>query len=322
MAGPALLTQAGLGMLPGELGAKPVNGFLLAMNGSRARLSLPAGMAVSRNAFDAVVRAAVAAGASFLPGTRPTLGTSDSNERGVFLHGGAEANEARTRLVLAADGLGGRLLQGDQPVRPQADSLEAPGWSSRTRPFYTPGTIYMACAAGGYVGLVRVEDGRLDVAAALDPGCVIAAGGPGPTAIRILRAAGLPPVAELEAAAWRGTPALTRRASRLAAERLFVLGDAAGYVEPFTGEGIAWALTAAHAVVPLAVRATKQWEPALAQRWTSAYRDAVGGRQRLCRLLARLLRHPALLRPMVSVLARAPSMAGPVVRRLNRAWHS
>ena len=29
--------------------------------------------------------------------------------------------------------------------------------------FYVPGTIFMATGRGGYVGLVRLEDGRLDV---------------------------------------------------------------------------------------------------------------------------------------------------------------
>ena len=37
--------------------------------------------------------------------------------------------------------------------------------------FYRPGVVYMACGAGGYTGLVRLEDGRLDVAAAFDAAC-------------------------------------------------------------------------------------------------------------------------------------------------------
>ena len=42
--------------------------------------------------------------------------------------------------------------------------------------------------------------------------------------------------------------------------RLLLLGDAAGYVEPFTGEGMAWGLTAATLAAPLAssgIRASK-----------------------------------------------------------------
>jgi flavin-dependent dehydrogenase len=41
---------------------------------------------------------------------------------------------------------------------------------------------------------------------------------------------------------------------------LFVIGDAAGYVEPFTGEGMAWALAAADGLAPLAARAVGAWD--------------------------------------------------------------
>lgn len=315
----ALLQQAGLGALPAELGARQVDAFLLAVGGSQARLPLPAGVAVSRQALDAaLVRAAITAGADFLAGTRAALGEVSASERYVELHGDAESRDARTRLVLAADGLGGRLLRDD--VAPAHDSRLGAGVLLDGAPdFYAPGIIHMACGGGGYVGLVRVEAGRLDVAAAFDPARCVAAGGPGLMAKKILREAGLPPLPDLETAAWRGTPLLTRRAPRLAAERLFVLGDAAGYVEPFTGEGIAWALASASAVVPLALEAVTRWDPALARRWAVAYREAVGGRQTLCRWLARLLRHPGLLHAVVHLLARAPFVAGPVVRRLNRA---
>ena len=80
------------------------------------------------------------------------------------------------------------------------------------RDFYRPHTIHMATGRGGYVGLVRVEDDRLDVAAAFDPAFVKAAGGLGP-------AAGVDPPrsrlagcrTDLADAPWKGTPALTRR---------------------------------------------------------------------------------------------------------------
>jgi flavin-dependent dehydrogenase len=46
---------------------------------------------------------------------------------------------------------------------------------------------------------------------------------------------------------WLGTLPLTRRTPRPAGHRVLVVGDAAGYVEPFTGEGMAWALATASA---------------------------------------------------------------------------
>jgi flavin-dependent dehydrogenase len=117
---------------------------------------------------------------------------------------------------------------------------------------------------------------------------------------------------------WRGTPALTRSARRLAAERVFVLGDAAGYIEPFTGEGMAWALTSAAAVAPLAARAAAHWRPTLAREWTACHARIVGGRQFVCRAAATVLRYPRLVRILIGVLARAPVLAVPAVRYLNR----
>ena len=50
---------------------------------------------------------------------------------------------------------------------------------------FSPGIIYMAAGPGGYVGLVRVEGNRLNVAAALDPAVVRDCGGPGRAAAAI-----------------------------------------------------------------------------------------------------------------------------------------
>jgi 2-polyprenyl-6-methoxyphenol hydroxylase-like FAD-dependent oxidoreductase len=177
----------------------------------------------------------------------------------------------------------------------------------------------MACSSGGYLGLVRLEDGRLDLGAAFDPAWVKAAGGLGPAAAATLDEAGLPPLPGLAGLPWRGTPHLTRRAPRLAAERAFVLGDAAGYVEPFTGEGMAWALAAGRAVAPLARRAVGTWTHDLVQEWACQYRRTVARRQLACRILARALRYPRLFRGLVGALAWLPGLAAPLVWRLNAA---
>jgi flavin-dependent dehydrogenase len=110
---------------------------------------------------------------------------------------------------------------------------------------------------------------------------------------------------------------LTRRASRLAAERVFALGDAAGYVEPFTGEGMAWALASAEAVAPLAEAAARRWHPDLARTWAALYQRTVTSRQLPCRGAAALLRHPRLAGLAVAALRRCPLLARPFVGYLN-----
>ncbi len=67
----------------------------------------------------------------------------------------------------------------------------------------------------------------------------------------VLGSSGLPFPATMAAAQWHGPARLTHRRQRLFGDRHFVTGDAAGYIEPFTGEGMAWALANGQAVVPL-----------------------------------------------------------------------
>jgi 2-polyprenyl-6-methoxyphenol hydroxylase-like FAD-dependent oxidoreductase len=175
----------------------------------------------------------------------------------------------------------------------------------------------MACGRDGYVGLVRLEDGRLNLATALDASAVRAAGGPGATATGVLAEVGWPVPSRLAEQGWRGTAALTRQAARLAAHRVFALGDAAGYVEPFTGEGMAWALAAGAAVAPLAARAAEGWRPELGTAWARLYRQMISRRQYACRAASTVLRHPLLTRALIHVLARVPVLATPFVRYLN-----
>ncbi|MEM8781655.1 MAG: hypothetical protein AAGE65_02270, partial [Planctomycetota bacterium] len=51
--------------------------------------------------------------------------------------------------------------------------------------------------------------------------------------------------------AWRVSPLVSAYRPLVAATGLLVVGDAAGYVEPFTGEGMAWALQAADGAAAL-----------------------------------------------------------------------
>jgi flavin-dependent dehydrogenase len=318
----ATLTAVGLGDLVSRGGAVSLRALQLGARGATARLTLPQGAALSREVFDAaLVAAAVAAGAQFLPATRAVLDGGDAAARWLRLEQAGGAVRTAARVVVAADGLGGQLLaRAGETAAPAAPGARiGAGATIDDGPeFYRPGVIYIACGAGGYVGLVRLEDGRLVLAAAFDAADVRAAGGPGAAAARRLDEAGWPAPNRLAERGWRGTAALTRRATRLAGERVFVIGDAAGYVEPFTGEGMAWALAAGVAVAPLAVRAVARWRPALAATWEVRHRQIVGRRQGICRAAAAVLRRPWLARGLIRLLAVAPALAAPVVAALDR----
>jgi menaquinone-9 beta-reductase len=152
----------------------------------------------------------------------------------------------------------------------------------------------------------------------LELASVRAAGGPGMLAAHILAEVGWPAIDRLDKADWRGTPTLTRRAAQLADERLLVLGDAAGYIEPFTGEGIAWAVSAGLAVAPLALRGIACWDSQIEDEWSDVYRRKILQRQGICRRVAWGLRHPTLVRTAIKLLSRHPRLAQPIINRLNK----
>jgi flavin-dependent dehydrogenase len=318
----ATLERIGLGDLPRRYAASQLADMRLSANRREARVAL-GGVSLSRETFDAaLVTEALGEGVAFLPGTTATLAEIRSTHRFVRLANKGTEVRAEAKVVLAADGLGGALLAraGENVAPPEPGARIGAGTvSAAASDFYRRGTIYMTCGAGGYLGLVRLEDGRLDLAAAFDASGLRRAGGPGPAATQLLDAAGWPSPPDLAQLPWRGTLALTRQARQLAAERLFVLGDAAGYVEPFTGEGIAWALASGVAVAPLAAHGASAWRPELKREWAARYRRVVSRRQAVCRAAAAVLRHPLLTGAAVAVLARFPALATPFVRHLNRS---
>lgn len=308
----AALDSAGLGDLVARCGGRPLSAVRLATQGAEAAVSLPGGAALSREVFDAeLVNEAVASGVAFLPGTTVAAGACAADGRRLVLRHGGRRAEVVADVVLAADGLGSALMETTSPAGAR---LGAGAVADDGPTFYAEGGIHLACGRGGYAGLVRLEDGRLDIAAALDTSFVRRRGGLGPAVAALLRETDWPPVPGLERLAWKGTPLLSRRPRRVAEERLLALGDAAGYVEPFTGEGMAWALSGALAAAPLVVGG---WTPTVGAVWRAVHARRVRRRQQLAVLAAWALRRPLLVRTIVHLLHLFPRLATPVVRRLN-----
>ncbi|MFU8885861.1 MAG: NAD(P)/FAD-dependent oxidoreductase, partial [Cyanobacteriota bacterium] len=252
----AVLAAVGQGQLIDAQGGLPLRRLQLGHRGQRASLALPDGRALSRERFDqALVEAAIGAGASFRASTTAQLGPADATGRVVTLQdrGGRQPQTVRAKVVLVAAGLAQRCIPASEagaPIIQRHSRIGAGCVLPDAAAAYPAGSIHMAIGREGYVGLVRREDGQLNLAAAFDRQALQGAGGAN-AARAVLTSAGLPIPAGLEQARWQVTPALSRRAAVVAGERFLVLGDAAGYVEPFTGEGMAWALTAGAAATRL-----------------------------------------------------------------------
>ncbi len=178
-------------------------------------------------------------------------------------------------------------------------------------------SILMAVAPHGYVGVVEIEDGQLDIAAAVDASHLNSTKSPLKTLQAIFESAGVPcPAADI--ASIKGTVPLTRMATRLSGHRMFLLGDSTGYIEPFTGEGMAWALTAASAVIPLLKSGVTEWTPSLEAEWTSSFRQIVAKEQTICRLLSSALRQSWILPTLMTTFRMFPRFTQFLVRRINR----
>lgn len=319
----AVLRQADLEAVPAALGGLPYDAFRLWSHGKSAEVPLPEGCAVSRRALDNhLVQTAIEAGADFLPETRAVVGALQADHREVRLEHAGRQIAIAAQVVVAANGIGGGVLQEVPEIEFQTWKQSRIGAGAELDEYpadYERGAIFMGVGRHGYAGLVRIEENRLNLGAALDAGFLKRAGGLGPAVAQVLEESGLPVPASLREAAWRGTPRFSRTARNVGAPRLFLVGDAAGYAEPFTGEGMAWAMSTSLLAAPRIQATVEDFSPALCRDWEAAYQRAIRKRQNACYRLAWLLRRPWLVRAAVFALARFPGLAGRIVRNINTA---
>jgi hypothetical protein len=81
---------------------------------------------------------------------------------------------------------------------------------------------------------------------------------------------------------------------------------------------MAWALADAAAVLPFAREAAACWTDDIAARWGARHRRMLRARQRVCRAIAGLLRHPSVLAAALPLLDRAPVVSALLTAWLNR----
>lgn len=105
--------------------------------------------------------------------------------------------------------------------------------------------LRMLVGTEGYLGISRADGEFYDFAAALDPAAVTRHRSVAAAIDALLDECGLPPIRAITPERWKSTPHLTRRSWPVAKDRVFLIGDSMGYVEPFTGEGMSWAMAGA-----------------------------------------------------------------------------
>lgn len=312
------LEEAGIDVR--ALGGVPIGRFEGGFGRHRVSLELPGGLAISRAALDSsLADAARAAGASVRFNTSCVEIAPSRKGVGIALDANGERIDVFAKTVIGADGLSGiaRKCTGRFATVTAPHSRLGVGVLLAPCGFYEAGVIYMAVGRAGYVGLTVVEHDCLNVAAALDSSATRESGSPARVAESILLETGFPVPDDILNAPWKGTPPLSQSTRPVAADGIFLVGDATGYVEPFTGEGMAWALEGALELAPIVVDRVKSGDPTSEERWNRTHARRFGAAQRRCRLIARGLRSAGITATVAQVLAAMPGLAGPVIGRLN-----
>jgi flavin-dependent dehydrogenase len=300
--------------------AVPVDAFEWSYARHTVRFHLPPGMAIDRSLLDqSLVTRAVELGCHFQDSTSAKLLAPSEAAREVELTGPSGTHIVTARIVILASGLGNRAAGSNLDLQQTSKANSRIGIETIVEKFpecYQAGTIHMVVGSEGYVGLTQICNQRLHVAAAVDRSA-LQARGPDRLIEHALRQSGLPPLVLDAERTWRGTPPLTARASHVADHRVFLIGDAAGYVEPFTGEGIRWAVESGMGVVPWILRAVAKWEERYVGQWTDWYGTHIAHRQRLCRSIAWGLKSPVVRWLANGALRVRPAMAHSIIHQLN-----
>ncbi len=290
-------------------------------------IPMPGGLAVSRFAFDQwLIDEARTAGAEFREETTASvLPAVTENWRDVELEtSGGHRKQVLAKMVLVCDGLSHPSLlrlDGFESVPKKGARIGLGTTFPRTSgdDWIPSHEIQMIVGQEGYAGIVEVEGGQLNLAAAVRPAALHSRRTPLQVLTSLFESAKLPVPGALSNAAIRGTVPLTRTSRRIYAERLFVLGDATGYVEPFTGEGMAWAMTAAMLAGPLAEECVDSgWTESIEQRFQQAFEKSIVSEQGICRLMSTVVGHPFLLKLTMSTFRLMPWAARRLVARVNR----
>lgn len=273
------------------------------------------GLGIRRTVLDTqLVRTAVAKGAELRERVQvEAVSTTEDGVRRLQLRSGDRREQLGARLVVAADGLNSRIATQLRVAR--RGRLRRVALVTHATEVDGMGDVgEMHVGRIGYLGLAPVGGGLTNVAVVVD----LARGGASPPAERWLHEL----IPEFPSAAHRLRTAtfhgpvlaagpFARHTERATADRVMLVGDAADFYDPFTGEGVYAALRGAELVMDTALGG-------LADDRLSAEALAPYDRRRRCefgrkwaveRMIAWTVGRPLAFERVARRLARQPGLA-------------
>lgn len=315
-----VLESLGISDIVTDLSAVPLKTWVGSFRGRKIQVELPTGWAVSRAGLDfQLMRQVIASGVEVIQPARAKISEVEPDKVTVQVEAqNSSLLTLRASHVIVASGLGAQIPERWLPwKRVPAGPIGLGAVVPSTCGQFEPGIIYMAVGDSGYVGAVQLEDGQVDLAAAIYAPKRSASGlSCGEQVERLLADSGFGWSGLDESIRWQGTPVLTRQ--RVAGYgRLIAVGDAAGYVEPFTGEGMAWGLQTG-VLAAMAIANVDSRNAPAGESYQKLY-DSHLSRQRIpCRLLSKTLKHALPRNLLFRALRLVPWMASPMVRWMNQ----
>ncbi len=324
----ASLDRLGVSAEIKSAGAIPIQSMRLQILSTKAQWKVPTMMSVRRSTLDSIlVDRAIATGSHFIDRTTGhVLATScepTNGRRTVRLQQDGTSVLVSSKCILVASGLTRSSIRQDDQWPAKIESNSRIGVQclipESQAACFADGQLHMIVGRHGYVGICKTDGGLLDIAAAIDPACIQSMGSI-PEVIRtILRECGHNGIELPCKEHWMATPSLTRCSTRVSDRNTFLIGDAIGYVEPFTGEGMSWALASAEAVMPMVLEiASSGWQGGMGDRWNDwALRERIH-KQRTCRWIASQIRWPRGAAWVLRACNWLPPLRASFIRRTSQ----
>ncbi|WP_205855062.1 NAD(P)/FAD-dependent oxidoreductase [Pirellula sp. SH-Sr6A] len=265
----------------------PIEELVVDCQGTLSSWKVPTMLSIRRSTLDQVLaETAIAAGCEIRWNTRGTVvEAGESGPATVKLQKEGETRAAtfvHAGMVAVAAGLTRSPIQKDPRWNQQisdrsrigvhalchlSDLHSQLGSCEWLRSLVAQRQLHMLVGKSGYLGICLSDDGYVDFAAAIDPDRIENRQCIGGTVDSILQDCQRDSLFGRLHTEWFATPPLTRSSAVVGIGRTFLVGDALGYVEPFTGEGMSWAFASAKRLAALFGSSQEEGWMQLAKHW-------------------------------------------------------